>query len=487
MNPSLIVALILAFGLRLGDPTTQISRALAWQRAGEVAALALVPALIGAVAGYRLRQGLPRVGGFTTRARLSRYGRWLSGLSLGLYATALHAIHWPEAVEQGFGLRDAVLLDEALILGPFLLYQLAGWLGFLEVENACRPPQAPFRGAGRLLLLRARGSYGLILPASLAFAVVMDALRLAWPALDEEATSQLVALTMMAGTVLALAPGLVRLAWPTASLPAGPLRDRLTKLARRLGFRYTDILVWDTDHTIVNAGVTGALPWYRYVLLTDALIETLDEEQIEAVFGHEVGHVAHRHLAYFGFFFLGSMGLMALVGQGVSWLVDALPGLPGWAADVRWSWTVDLGAGLGWLAIFALYVLLVFGFLSRRFERQADVFGCRAVSCGRADCPPHERDPGGPNAVPAGLCPIGIQTFAAALTRVALLNGMEPRAGSWRHGSIRDRVAFLEGLAGQPEQERRFQGRVRLLRLALTAALLAMLAVAIATGALEQI
>jgi len=32
------------------------------------------------------------------------------------------------------------------------------------------------------------------------------------------------------------------------------------------------------------------------------------------------------------------------------------------------------------------YIFLVFGFVSRRCERQADLYGCRTVSCGRAHC-----------------------------------------------------------------------------------------------------
>ena len=96
--------------------------------------------------------------------------------------------------------------------------------------------------------------------------------------------------------VLVLSPLFVRLAWPTRPLPPGPLRDRLERLARRFGFRCTDILVWDTGQVMVNAGVTGALPWFRYVLLTDALIESLSPLEIAAVFGHEIGHIAHRHL-----------------------------------------------------------------------------------------------------------------------------------------------------------------------------------------------
>ena len=47
-------------------------------------------------------------------------------------------------------------------------------------------------------------------------------------------------------------------------------------------------------------------------LLSDALIEYLDEHEVAAVFGHEVGHIAHRHLAYFGFFFVASLGVLAM-------------------------------------------------------------------------------------------------------------------------------------------------------------------------------
>ncbi len=287
--------------------------------------------------------------------------------------------------------------------------------------------------------------------------------------------------------VLVLAPAFVRMAWSTHSLPAGSLRDRLERLSRRIRFRCSDILVWDTDQNIVNAGVTGALPFFRYVLLTDALIESLDERQVEAVFGHEVGHVAHRHLAYFGFFIVGGMGILALVYQGVALLIASWTGNA--AGNLPWEIPLALQSIVG-LGFLGCYLFLLFGFLSRRFERQADVFGCRVVSCGRADCPPHlESLDARPDPRYHGrdLCPVGIQTFAGALAKVAILNGMEPGACSWRHGSIRRRIAFLEGLEGRPETERRFQVSLRILRVGLALGLLAALAIAAATGALAQL
>jgi STE24 endopeptidase len=292
--------------------------------------------------------------------------------------------------------------------------------------------------------------------------------------------------------VLGMSPALVRLAWPTRPLPPGPLRDRLEHMARRVGFRCTDILVWDTNQVVVNAGVTGSLPWFRYVLLTDALVEHLGPHEIAAVFGHEIGHIAHRHLLYFGFFIVGSVGVLTLGLQVADPLQRLLPGPLGlWLA---WLSGNSAGARVAQVAVFlaflAVYFLVVFGFLSRRFERQADVFGCRSVSCGRPECPPHADFDGrpGPAPGPAGLplCPVGIRIFVNALSSVAMLNGMRPSAWSWRHGSIVRRIAFLESLIDRPEAERRFQRGIRLMRRSVAAVLLtAVAAVALMTGFLQ--
>jgi STE24 endopeptidase len=50
---------------------------------------------------------------------------------------------------------------------------------------------------------------------------------------------------------------------------------------------------------------------------------------------------------------------------------------------------------------------------------------------------------------------------------------MEHRTRSWRHGSISRRIAFLEGLEGRPEAERRFQAGVGRLRLGVALVLIA--------------
>jgi STE24 endopeptidase len=487
MPYAIVIALVFAFGLDLDLESGPLSRHELGKRVletvGGVAALAGVAFIIGRVVAFRVRRA--GYASSSTRRLLVWGARFVEILGLAAYFWTLFDVGWTRVVEWGFHLKGFILIDELLILTPFLLMELVGWWGLYEGERAVRL-ELPGMGLRRHLILRARQTLGLTLPIALVYTLGHDLVRTRLPLFANDPWVRLAAMITIAFLVLILAPAFVRLTWPTRPMPSGPLRDRLENLARRLKFRYTDILLWDTGGTVVNAGVTGAIPWYRYVLITDGMVASLGEREVEAVFGHEVGHIAHRHLVYFGFFFLGSMGVIALI----SWSIDQL--LPGTVATWSWTgraWMTDVARELSLLVPLAVYFLIVFGVVSRRFERQADVFGCRAVSCGRAECPPHaDINAMHDHRLPAGeLCPVGIRIFANALGNVAVLNGINPDARSWRHGSIRRRIAFVEGLEARPDVERRFQASVTRLRVALALILLVAVVAAAALGALSKL
>jgi STE24 endopeptidase len=484
----LLIALILAFGLDAPGEAGGISRSVALSRTAEalggISLVALAAFGLGRWVVFQVSRW-----GYATSDVLRRYHRGLillEGLILAVFGLTIHELNWPAVVRSGFGLGDAVLIDDALILLPFLLSELIAWSCLHAAERSLRPSRT--ERLGRYLVLRARQSFGLILPGLIMIALGQDLARRQWPRWSESPWATVLGLVAMGLTALLVAPFSFRLAWPTHRLPPGPLRDRLEHLAHRLGFRFTDILVWETGRGVFNAGVTGTLPWFRYILLTDGLIERLDPREIEAVFGHEIGHIAHRHLLDLGLFFLGSMFLIALLLGAIDESVGAiLPRLApaSWSGSPATNMAEEAAAFIGG----GLYFLFVFGLISRRFERQADLFGCRAVSCGQADCPPHLDVNLASDTTPVStaVCPAGIRICANAMDGVAVLNGLDRSAWSWRHGSIARRIAFLESLEGKPEAVQHFQRGVVRLRVVVGLILLAAAAVAIATGAIEHL
>ncbi len=468
MPLSLLIALILAFGMeppRVGIPAPDVGvRVL--KTCGGVTLVAGLAFGLGLWVAVRVSQN-----GLATLRLRRRYAlgvRLLTVVSLVVYGWIIHGVGWSRVVRSNWGLRDWILLDDLMVLLPYLLIQLLNWWGLFFAERSLqiRADSGPASRLGRYLVLRSRQSFGLILPVILLFVIRRDVLARFWPSWNDSLWAEPLEIAVLGALVLMASPLFVRLAWPTRSLPAGALRRRLERVAHRVGFRFTDILVWDTGGMMLNACVTGVLPGFRYVLLTDALIETMSPLEVAAVFGHEIGHVAHRHLLYLGFFFVGSLGVLSLLADGVAAGVAVLARsawVPAWSP-------LQSGAAVEaviLLALLGLYFWLVFGYLSRRFERQADVFGSKVVSCDLPGCPPHTdldgdllSQPDRARAVPPTLCPVGIRIFAEALATVARANGLERTWRSWRHGSIAGRIAFLEGLRDS-EHERRFQRGVR--------------------------
>jgi hypothetical protein len=96
------------------------------------------------------------------------------------------------------------------------------------------------------------------------------------------------------------------------------------------------------------------------VFITDALLKRLDEDEILAVFAHELGHVRHRHLWW-------------LMGFVVSFTAILL-------AIEHMLGTADSSAQLLAMAVALSYGYMLFGYVSRRFERDADAFAAKHTS-----------------------------------------------------------------------------------------------------------
>jgi len=291
---------------------------------------------------------------------------------------------------------------------------------------------------------------------------------------------------------------MIRVVWDTVPMPDGPLRRRLWRLCERERVGVADLLIWRTMGGMINGAVIGVLPRLRYVLLTDGLLERMSEKQTEAVMAHELAHVRRRHLPWLGVAALATLGAvmtavdLALVGLRRAGLpvnplnLATTGGLtaesehqpPGEAArqageavanlDGAWG---GLGAGLGLLVALGIW-FVVFGFISRRFERQADAFAVQHFTRTPPEAPEapeapedvtmdaHAAEPQ-PDETHPRITHQAVQAIAGALESLATLNHLSPEQPNWRHGSIRWRCDYLRSLVGRPVDDLPIDRQVR--------------------------
>jgi STE24 endopeptidase len=292
-------------------------------------------------------------------------------------------------------------------------------------------------------------------------------------------------LVVATAMVFVFAPAILRHVLRTEPLPDGHLRRRLEEMCRRTRLRYQDILLWHTDLNMGNAAVMGILPRLRYILLSDLLLETMSDEQIEAVFAHEIGHVVHRHMAWYVVFVIVLMVAMAGPGSAIEERIRAAD-LPAW---IRTHFDAVAEAGAVILFLFS------FGYLSRRFERQADVYAARTIE---SILPLHDSRLDSTAVTSPLQTPVGIYgaaVFNSALRKVALVNNIPigtrrrftgnpaqrlrflvdyvfTSANNWLHGSIAQRMRYLQKLAGNPLLTARFDRGMLLVNLVLLGALI---------------
>ena len=465
-----IVAVLIAFSY---EPSVDASRIDAFPAA--VAAIALVVSY-GLLAEIMSRFVAHRIEQWQRDRPLLSYqylrGVMASGL-LGGYAGLIHVFNWPAVVAYSWRLEGWILADELLVLAPFAAAMIVGWFAFFRVEEAMRARSswqtsaAPrWNARWHYVDFQIRHHLGVVLLPLSLLVLMQDLVSLCFRGSVLLPAAELGAGIAGLLVVLSLAPVILRFLWQASPMPSSPLRMRLERLSQRLGFHVSNFLIWNTHGAVINAAVAGILPWPRYVLFTDALLDHLTPDEVEAVLGHEAGHVRHHHLWFFFAFLLGASSLMTLMGT-------AAKNLLGFPGGGYFDHAFTMGRTLFMpLTCLVVYFGVFFGFLSRRFERQADIFGCLAVSCGRSDCPEnHVWDDSRPRAI--SLCPMGIQIFVGALEKIATLSGSVRDNRSWRHFSIARRVEFLESIALRPERERAFQRVVLILKVLVLLVLLA--------------
>ena len=362
-------------------------------------------------------------------------------LWLAAAAGVAYGLDWAQLVRYNWHMEHVFLADELLIMLPVLLPLLLSWTAFYDADRAIltrhvaanAPP--PITRA-RYVAVHARHYLGIVLVPLLVILAVQDGVKLLAPQLLEGEYALAVFVPALA-ILLAAFPLLLRFVWQTRPLPAGPLRNRLEATAHRAGVGLRDILIWETNSLAVNAAVAGFFPQLRYVFLTDGLLEMLSDEEIEAVLGHELGHIHHRHLLMRIIAMLAPLGLWLLLAQTFPQWVDKA------IAEVEfWVGQPAIILGLAVVAIVGIHAVVIFGMFSRMLEKQADLFGYRGLVNEFGD--------------------ESVDIYLQTLEKLGAASGNRNR-WSWQHGSIADRTKFLSLATQSRKSELCFLRRIRVL------------------------
>ncbi|MGE5839863.1 MAG: M48 family metalloprotease [Deltaproteobacteria bacterium] len=211
-------------------------------------------------------------------------------------------------------------------------------------------------------------------------------------------------------------PGLIRYWWGCRPFPPSEKVSALKEFLEEKKFRYRDLLSWSIfEGRMMTAGIMGLVPRFRYILVTESLMDILSLEELKAVVAHEMGHARYRHFVFYIVFFIG----FAVVSTGLWDFFAVLL-----ATRPFFMKYLETDAGLLYLVMalpvlvsMVVYFRYVMGFFMRHFERQADLYSAVIM--------------GGPS-----------ETISS-LEKIAILSGKIRDLPSWHHFSIRQRVDTL--------------------------------------------
>jgi Zn-dependent protease with chaperone function len=265
---------------------------------------------------------------------------------------------------------------------------------------------------------------------------------LPWPSLRkifESEIGQFLFFTVFLILLVLFLPPFIKYWWGCSALPKTEKKEGIVNFLREAGFKYRDILTWPIlGGGIMTAGVMGLLPKFRYILVTDSLLNLLSEEEPKAVMAHEMAHIRYRHILFYVLFLLGYMAisfslfdlffyLMALQPS----FLTLLSGQTGFQAGI-----FHLLLSLPIVLSIILYFRYIMGFFMRNFERQADLYSAKLMG--------------------------NVEPIIMSLEKIARISGQSRHHPSWHHFSIAERVEFLWRSWRDPQLIKRHSRRLAL-------------------------
>ena len=316
--------------------------------------------------------------------------------------------------------KDSTLLQGGIALSFFFGYLITIWHFAYPVYRIAFQVAITKRS---FILSHIRFNVPVLFPwAALSFAYDLLALT-PWGGVDgilEDLYGQIAFFALFLTLLMLFMPGVIQYWWGCKPLASSERGKALELFLAEKGFRYRGLLRWPIfEGRMMTAGIMGILPKYRYILVTDALMDVLSLDELKAVLAHEMGHAKYRHLLFYILFFVGYMALSFGLSDFFMYLFYLFPGFSALLTSQEFSSIspIYLALSLPMLITLIVYFRYVMGFFMRNFERQADLYSAKVM--------------GGPSLI------------ISSLEKIALFSGKSRNLPSWHHFSIRQRVDFL--------------------------------------------
>jgi heat shock protein HtpX len=204
------------------------------------------------------------------------------------------------------------------------------------------------------------------------------------------------------------------------------LVDTVKKLSQKAGIGMPEVAMYEGEP---NAFATGAFRDSALVAVSTGLLESMSREEVEAVLGHEIGHVAN-----------GDMVTLTLIQGVVNTFVIFLSRAIGYIVD-RVILKNERGEGIGFFVtvmvsqlVLGVFASMIVAWFSRKREFRADAASASLL--------------GSPQPMVSALSRLG-GLQPGALPQNLAASGISPSPGTWgalfsTHPPIEQRIAALQ-------------------------------------------
>lgn len=327
--------------------------------------------------------------------------------------------------------RNSIVLTQLVVLLPILGPLVAFWFIVVRLEQKYiarllgHRPASHWRECITAIWIQSR--HMILLPAIPVFAIlaIEDSLQL----FPELGIYRLLMYATVIAVIPILLPKLIHRLWDVESLPNDSRKRRVELLISRMGVRVAEICLWRTGGRSINAAVAGAFQNSRILLLSDALLDSFDDDDLDAVVAHEMAHVKHRHIQSM-LWSLIAAGLVAILSMQI---IDPL----------GWQRVSTSQLSLLIVSIVLSVWVFVHRFIARQFEFHADWEACRFLSNDNPSTHPSNE--------------------ASVAAMVRMLQKLVPSGVSgsdWWHPSIQARIATLELIHTDTDRRDQLEERI---------------------------